>query len=60
LGPAPALHSKIKDQFRQQLLLSGPDEAALREWLLPALAEWEKEKEAKVQVLLDVDPLSID
>jgi primosomal protein N' (replication factor Y) len=56
LGPAPAALSKIKDEFRVQVLLKGGRRAAMREALQRALAE---RPELRRRTIVDVDPLSV-
>jgi len=61
LGPAPAPLAKIKDRFRVQLFLKGPDLAALRRALKTGLqqAEGKGPRRQDVSVAIDVEPLNM-
>ena len=54
LGPAPAPIGRLRDQYRVQLFLKGPQRREMREALLAAL---DGRAELKRRVVVDVDPL---
>ncbi|MEW5768245.1 MAG: primosomal protein N' [bacterium] len=57
LGPAPCPISKIKGEFRYQILLKGKTQPAIRELIVSALEEFSPS--GKVEIALDVDPIGM-
>jgi primosomal protein N' (replication factor Y) len=56
LGPAPAPLTKLRGEYRAQLLLKGANRKRLRETLMAALAG---RPDLQRRVVVDVDPLSV-
>jgi primosomal protein N' (replication factor Y) len=56
LGPAPAVHVKIRDEYRAQLLLKSPRRRPMREALVAALAA---RPDLARRTMVDVDPVSV-
>ena len=56
VGPAPAVLSRLKDEYRAQFFIKGKQRPAMREALLRALDE---RPELKRRVIVDVDPLNV-
>ncbi len=56
LGPAPAVHVKIRDEYRAQLLLKGARRRPMRDALTAALAA---RPDLARRTIVDVDPVSV-
>ena len=56
LGPAPAVHTKIRDEYRAQLLLKGSRRRSMRDALTAALAA---RPDLARRTIVDVDPVSV-
>jgi primosomal protein N' (replication factor Y) len=56
LGPAPAAHVKIRDEYRAQLLLKGSRRRPMREALVAALAA---RPDLARRTVVDIDPVSV-
>ena len=56
VGPAPAVLSRLKDEYRAQFFIKGKQRPAMREALLRAL---EERPEIKRRAIVDVDPLNV-
>jgi primosomal protein N' (replication factor Y) len=56
LGPAPAVHVKIRDEYRAQILLKSPSRRPMREALVAALAG---RPHIARRTVVDVDPVSV-
>jgi primosomal protein N' len=56
LGPAPAVHVKIRDEYRAQLLLKGSRRRPMREALVAALAA---RPDLARRTVVDIDPVSV-
>ncbi len=54
LGPAPAPYSRVRNQFRYQILIKGSDET-----LAPCLALLRAHRPAKAYMSVDVDPVDL-
>ena len=60
LGPIPATPARVRGRFRRQLVMKGPDAAALREAVRVTLAEMEGGSRAgSLRYDIDVDPQSL-
>jgi primosomal protein N' (replication factor Y) len=59
LGPAEAPVSRLKAEYRYQLLLKAAKRSVLREALLQLRSYAAKEKWPTTAVVIDVDPLSL-
>ena len=59
LGPAPAPLEKLKQIFRQQLLLKSSSRPALHEALRKLQLHLEEQKIGPTKVIVDVDPVSL-
>ena len=56
LGPAPAPLSKLRGEYRAQLLVKGTKRRPMREAVVAAIAA---KPELQRRVTVDVDPLSV-
>jgi primosomal protein N' (replication factor Y) len=56
LGPSPAVHAKIRDEYRAQLLLKSTRRRAMREALVRALTA---RPDLARRIVVDVDPVSV-
>jgi primosomal protein N' (replication factor Y) len=56
LGPAPAVHAKIRDEYRAQLLLKGTRRRPMRDALTAALVA---RPDLARRTIVDVDPVSV-
>jgi primosomal protein N' (replication factor Y) len=56
LGPAPAVHAKIRGDYRAQLLIKGSRRRPMREAVRAALAA---RPDLARRTLVDVDPVSM-
>ena len=60
LGPIPATPARLRGRFRRQLVVKGPDDAALRDAVRMTLADMEKGSRAgSLRYDIDVDPQSL-
>lgn len=60
-GPAPAMHGKIKNRYRRQILLKSDSLELLRQAIVEAWSKANENKEVKKDILLsiDVEPMTM-
>ncbi len=58
LGPAPAILSKLRGQYRYRFLVQGPKKTMLQPFILKWL-ETSSAPPYSVKVTIDVDPLTL-
>ncbi|HIW48593.1 MAG TPA: primosomal protein N' [Firmicutes bacterium] len=59
VGPGPAMHKKIENQFRYHVFLKGTDETALRTALWEETAQIDRKARGEVTLRIYTDPQSI-
>lgn len=60
LGAAPAFYSKLRQEYRWQILVKAEDEKILREFVLTAVQKWKQtEKNQQVQYQLTLNPRNL-